>query len=287
MGAPAQETRPAVGDGRLVDFSAAPERTNDKFPLSDQANTGNWRPQQQVSDEFRGSRLNTRVWYENNPKWKGRPPTFFHASNVSVEDGELVLRVNQHGDTELPDGYTDTAGFIKSKQRIKYGYFEAELKVMDGPFVSCFWMTSVTPDWWTEIDVCENCPVTREDGRDQAFDLNSNIHVFRAPEDKGNVTEHFSRSEKFKVPFRLQDGYHVWGCEWDAGVIRFYIDGGLFREAENTHWHQPLEINVNNESDEWFGALPEFLDGPSDDLAYRVKYVRVWQRPGAEDGAPY
>ena len=142
---------------------------------------------------------------------------------------------------------------------------------MDAPWVSGFWMTNVSKDWWTEIDICENAPGVEWN----RHDLNSNVHVFRAPADKGNVTEHFARSKKFYVPFELQADYHVWGLEWNEEVIRFYLDGVLFREIENTHWHQPLEINLNTESNKWFGALPDDnrLNGEM-----KVKYVRVWQK---------
>ena len=254
-----------------IDFSNLPQRVNNRWPLSDQKNKGNWQLLTTYSDEFEKPGLDETKWYRNNPKWKGRPPTFFHASNVSIENGELVLSINQHGDTELPASFTHTAGFIKSKKRILFGYFEAELKAMDAPWVSCFWMTHVGKDWWTEIDICENAPGLPYN----RHDLNSNLHVFRAPEDKGNVKEHFARPKKYYIPFELQQDYHVWGLEWNEKVIRFYIDGILFREAENTHWHQPLEININNESNQWFGALP---DDARLDEKYRIKYFRAWQK---------
>ena len=131
-------------------------------------------------------------------------------------------------------------------------------------------MTNVGRNWWTEIDICENCPGVATN----RHDLNSNIHVFRARPEHGDVKKHFSRSKKYHVPFELQADYHIWGLEWDKDFIRFYLDGILFREAKNTHWHQPLEINLNCESNQWFGALPDDkrLDG-----VYRVKYIRAWQ----------
>ncbi|MDG1803901.1 family 16 glycosylhydrolase [Flavicella sp.] len=246
-------------------------RKNAKFPLSDQENTGNWKKSKSGSDEFDKRNLNTTKWYPNNPKWKGRAPTYFHGSNVSLEKNELVIRVNQHGKEKLPDTYTHSTGFIKSKQKFLYGYFEAEIQLMDAPWVSGFWMTNVSKDWWTEIDICENAPGVVYN----RHDLNSNIHVFRAPEDKGDVKKHFSRTKKYYFPEELQKDYHVWGLEWTPEHIRFYIDGILFREAENTHWHQPLEINFNCESNKWFGALPDDnrLDGE-----FHVKYFRVWQK---------
>jgi len=246
-------------------------RSNDMFPLSDQKNKQDWKLRAADSDEFDDNNINTKRWYPNNPKWKGRPPTYFHGSNVSLEEGELVIRVNKHGDEELPNEFTHTTGFIKSKKKFLYGYFEAEVKLMDAPWVSGFWMTNVGKDWWTEIDICENAPGLYYN----RHDLNSNIHVFRSPKDQGDVKEHFSRTKKYYFPDELQQDYHVWGLEWTPEVIRFYIDGVLFREAENTHWHQPLEVNFNCESNKWFGALPDDnrLDGE-----YHVKYFRTWEK---------
>lgn len=253
-----------------VNLEETPKRLNDKLPLSDQTNIGKWKLNKAASDEFDKNELNEALWFPNNPKWKGRPPTYFHGSNVSLEEGELVVRVNKHGSKSLPEGFTHTTGFIKSKQRFLYGYFEAELKLMNAPWVSGFWMTHGTKEWWTEIDICENAPGLSYN----RHDLNSNIHVFRAPKDKGNVKKHFSRTKKYYFPEELQADYHTWGLEWTPDFIRFYIDGILFREAKNTHWHQPLEVNFNCESNKWFGALPDDnrLDGE-----FHVKYFRAWK----------
>ncbi|MFS4469399.1 family 16 glycosylhydrolase [Maribacter sp. 2210JD10-5] len=253
-----------------VNLDKAVKAQNDEFPLSDQKNKNQWKKMVAYSDDFTGNKLNEELWYPNNPGWKGRPPTYFHGSNVSLENGELVIRVNKHGDEKLPEEFTHSTGFIKSKNKFLYGYFEAKLKLMDAPWVSGFWMTNVGKDWWTEIDICENAPGLYYN----RHDLNSNIHVFRAPKDKGDVDKHFSRTKKYYFPEELQADYHVWGLEWSPDYIRFYIDGILFREAKNTHWHQPLEINLNCESNKWFGALPDDnrLDGE-----FRVDYFRVWE----------
>ncbi|WP_044209809.1 family 16 glycosylhydrolase [Flammeovirga sp. OC4] len=260
-----------------VDVKLVVKRSNDKHPLSDQNNEGEWKLLKKYSDEFEKSKINEKLWHPNNPKWKGRKPTYFHGSNVTLQDGEAIFEINKHDKDQLPDGYTHSAGFIKSKNKFLYGYFEAEMKLMDAPWVSGFWMTNVSKDWWTEIDICENAPGLSYNRND----LNSNIHVFRAPEDQGNVKKHFSRTKKYYIPFELQKDYHVWGLEWTKEYIRFYIDGVLFREAKNTHWHQPLEVNFNNESNKWFGALPDDnrLDGE-----FHVKYFRVWEKKEISNG---
>jgi len=246
-------------------------RSSNEYPLSDQTNSKQWELLKKYSDEFDTEKLNTKKWYPNNPGWKGRPPTYFHGSNVSLEKGEVVMRVNKHGNVKLPKDFTHTTGFIKSKKKFLYGYFEAEVKLMNAPWVSGFWMTNVGKDWWTEIDICENAPGLYYN----RHDLNSNIHVFRSPKNKGNVKKHFSRTKKYYFPQELQADYHVWGLEWTPKYIRFYIDGILFREAKNTHWHQPLEVNFNCESNKWFGALPDNnrLDGE-----YHIKYFRTWKQ---------
>ncbi|WP_139955949.1 family 16 glycosylhydrolase [Flavicella sediminum] len=254
-----------------VRLETAPKRISNRLPLSDQKNEGRWKLLKKDSDEFDTKNLNTSRWYPNNPKWKGRPPTYFHGSNVQLENGEVVIRVNQHGQEKLPKDFTHSTGFIKSKQKFLYGYFEAEIKLMDAPWVSGFWMTNVDRDWWTEIDICENAPGVLYN----RHDLNSNIHVFRAPKNKGDIKKHFSRTKKYYFPLELQKEYHTWGLEWTKESIKFYIDGILFREAENTHWHQPLEVNFNCESNKWFGALPDNdrLDGE-----FHIKYFRAWKQ---------
>ena len=67
----------------------------------------------------------------------------------------------------------------------------------------------------------------------------------------------------------------MWGLEWDKDYIRFYLDGVLMRESENTHWHQPLRINLNNESNKWFKQVA--IEEGIDEL-YLVDYVRIWEK---------
>jgi len=258
----------------VLSFTNAPARSNEVYPLSDQSNHGGWVLSQELSDEFNGKALNTNKWFPNNPRWQGRPPTFFDAVNVSVTNGEAVFSINKHGAKKLPKGFTDTSGFIVSRQNVLYGYFEAEMKLMNAPWVSGFWMSNSQRNWWTEIDICENCPGVPAN----RHDLNSNVHVFRSPPDQGDVKKHFALAKKYRVPFELQADWHVWGLEWDKDNIRFYLDGILFRMQTNTHWHQPLQINLNNESNEWFGALPDH----NTNEVFRVRYFRAWEKASAD-----
>ncbi len=254
-----------------IDFSNAPKHKKSKFPLSDQSNKGGWRLNSEHSDEFNGTQLDTELWYPTNPGWKGRIPTQFHPANVTIANGYANFAINQHGDDELLEGYTHSSGFLVSKNTFLYGYFEGRLKLSDNTWISGFWMSHNQPDWWTEIDICENCPGVEKN----RHDFSTNIHVFKSPKDQGDVKSHFSRTAKYYIPFELQRDFHVWGLEWTEEYIRFYLDGVLIREAENTHWHQPLRININQESNKWFGALPS--EDRIDEL-YLVDYFRVWEK---------
>ncbi len=262
-------------NSNTIDFSNKPKRINNEYPLSDQKNKGNWTFNRLFSDEFNGSELDNEKWFDHNPGWKGRKPTFFHKSNVSLKNGKLVLSLNKHGGDSLPEGFTHSSGYIRSKKTFLYGYIEARLKPIDAPWVSGFWLYDQQPDyqqpdWWTEIDICENCPGVKKN----RHTLTSNLHVFKAPKDKGNIEKQISFGKNYKINFELQKDFHVWGLEWSKNVIRFYIDGVLFREVQNTYWHQPLTINLNCESNEWFGALP---DNSKLNKKYLVDYVRLWQ----------
>ncbi|MFR9651368.1 MAG: family 16 glycosylhydrolase, partial [Rikenellaceae bacterium] len=141
-----------------VDFSNKPKHRSDKFPLSDQKNRGGWVKVESACDEFNGEGIDEQRWFDYNPGWKGRQPTQFHPANVAVEGGNAVFSINKHGDDKLLEGYTHSSGFLVSKTKYKYGYFEARLKCNNSPWVAGFWITGSDKDHWIEIDICENCP---------------------------------------------------------------------------------------------------------------------------------
>ena len=199
-----------------IDLSNAPKRLNNKYPLSDQKNEGGWVLNPKASDEFKGKKLNEERWFPNNPKWKGRQPTFFANENTTFENGCCVMRTYKPEAGSLPEGYTHTAGFLVSKELFLYGYFEARLRPNDSPWVFGFWMSNNERNWWTEIDICENCPGNPAN----RHDLNSNVHVFKAPADKGDIKKHINFPAKYYIPFELQKDFHVWGLDWSKEYIR-------------------------------------------------------------------
>ncbi|HCO94522.1 MAG TPA: glycoside hydrolase, partial [Phycisphaerales bacterium] len=228
------KSKPTKGWVRTGELGAIPQRVTDAFPLSDQANKGNWIRYELMSDEFEGIHLDSSKWHPRNPGWLGRQPAYFYPGNVTVSHGKLHLAMKKQEVPEMPrdKGYhTYTSAAVKSITTVKYGYFEVRCRPMKSAGSSSFWFYDRTPELRTEIDVFEI------GGRSPGFEkkYNMNVHVFRTPTEK----KHFSMGEVWIAPEELADDYHTYGLQWDRDKIQWYFDGVLVRWVENTHWHQP------------------------------------------------
>ena len=228
---------------------------------------GKWQPISELTDEFKGDKLDSTKWHDHNPSWKGREPGFFSTNNVSVSDGKLHLTARAEDLKDLPQGYhTFTTAAVKSIALVKYGYFEIKCRPMKSKASSAFWFYSITKEEWTEIDVFEICGV----GEKWENTYNMNAHVLYTPTEK----DHWSKGDTWKAPFNFVDDYHVYALEWDKDVIKWWVDGKVVRELKNTHWHQPLNMNFDSETmPEWFG-LPDKESLPS---TFSIEYVRSWR----------
>lgn len=233
-----------------------------------------WEMIRELSDEFKGHKLDATKWHDHNPTWLGREPGFFSKKNVTVSEGKLHLTAKMEEVPNLPKMYhTYTTAAVKSKAKVLYGFFEIKCKPMDSRASSAFWFYSQDPDknntkHWTEIDVFEISGKSPE--RERVYHMS--VHVFVTPEDG---EKHWKKSEKWTAPFRLADDYHLYALEWDKKKIRWYVDGKVVRTVKNTHWHQPLHMNFDSETfSTWFG-LPKKENLPS---TFSIEYIRSWKK---------
>lgn len=222
----------------------------------------------ELSDEFETT-FDTLKWFRTNPTWLGRAPAFFSENNVNINDGklELTMRTEEPPTQELRDRkyHTFSSAAVRSRNTIKYGYFEIKARAMDSHGSSAFWFYDQSPDLWTEIDVFELCGKGERENQ-----YNMNIHVFRT----ALKDEHWSKGGEWRAPYRFADDYHVFGLEWNPYAIIWYVDGDTVRTVENTHWHQALTMNFDSETmPDWFG-LPLEKDLPS---TFSIEYVRSWR----------
>ena len=222
-----------------------PKHVTDAFPLSDQQNKGGWVKFEPMTDEFEGKELDRNKWVVGMDWWKGRQPALFSEKNVTVSDGKLHLTMRKE---KLPpevekQGYKDyTSAALHTKARTAYGYFEVKARPMNSAGSSSFWFHKEdTPDWVTEIDVFEI------GGKAKGFEnkYNMNLHVLQDAAGE----EALGGAATWVAPWRLADDYHVYGLEWDKDEIKFYVDGVVVRSVENTHWHQPLLLDLRQRDD--------------------------------------
>lgn len=257
------------------------------YPLSDPDNSGGWLLNTSISDEFEGHALDTGKWFVQGTanqfcNWKGRAPSQFAPHNVFVEDGKLKIRSRWEPDYDFADAEFDgrkyenitTSGVI-SHNKFLYGYMEAKTKAADTSMTSSFWSLG----YQSELDMYEQMgnpshPHQKDFGKTYMF----SIHDWR-PGIKAGSNRVFN--VKHKLPYRVADDFHVYGCEWGEDYLKFYADGNLVYETTQEKlgdtWilTNPLEIWFDSETFPWMG-LPSPKDLPAD---YEIEYVRVWQKP--------
>lgn len=229
-----------------------------------------------MTDDFDGEQLDTEKWHDHSPSWRGRRPVQFHTDCVRVEDGLLKLSVFDaaaSAERDLLDGFTHVSGYIKSKAPARFGYFEARAKMMDGPLMSCFWLSQHTKEEWSEIDIAETAAGLPK----YAQVVPTNAHYFFGPHYRGTPKNHLVMPKKLEMPFRLADAFHVYGVEWTPTRLRWFVDDKLVREEPNQYNFQPLLMSINLEANPYFGAVP---NAETQRGEYHIDWVRAWRRPG-------
>jgi len=256
---------------RAGDLGTTPPLSDPSVPLSDQQNRGGWVPFEPFCDEFNAVVLDTQKW-EPMRTWKGRPPGLFRSSNVALTNGCLALTMRKETVPEMAKDthYHDyTSAILESTLYTRYGYFEIRARPMNSAGSSSFWFAGGAKAWRIEIDVFEigGKALQRE------CSYNMNAHVFR----KNGIDDHWNSGGVWQAPWRLADGFHIYGLEWSPQQLVYHVDGVAVRSLPNTHWHEPMRLIFDSETmPDWFG-LPKDEDLPS---TFQIDYVRAWKRPG-------
>ena len=266
--------------------------TSGVLPLSDPNNSGGWILNERFSDEFEGAELDRDKWIVQGEggryyTWRGRAPAQFAPHNVLVEDGMLKLRSQWEPDfdfhPEPHNGFTYgeyegepmpvTAAAVISRDRFMHGYMEVRTRAADAAVTSAFWAIGHQ----SEIDVYEQLGRPKRQGNIRDNYYMFSIYDWRPPVVRPNKVW----THTHELPFRVADEFHVYGCEWDDEVLRFYLDGELVREVtreevgERWTLTNPMELWFDKEIFEWLG-VPHEEELPAD---YEIDYVRVWQKP--------
>lgn len=241
------------------------------------------------SDEFNGTTIDRTKWTydigtgesEGIVDWGNQELEYYtdRPENSRIENGHLVIQARKENFGSKQ--YTSARMVTRGLASWKYGKFEARMKLPSGQGIwPAFWMLgdNITTVGWPksgEIDVMEMIGGGRT--RDDRY--YGTIHWQK---DGGHVywggnTDNIPAGEKFA------DQYHVFGAEWDANQIRWYLDGRFWFAANITindtdEFHAPFHLLLNVAvGGQWPGnpdattVFPQEMD---------VDWVRVYQWQG-------
>ena len=231
------------------------------------------------SDEFDGNSLNTAKWnYENGNLNVNNEQQYYQTSNVSVSNGNLVITARK----QTVDGKPYTSGRINTNGKFsqKYGRIEASIKL---PAVQglwpAFWMLGTNigePNvGWPkcgEIDIMEHV--------NTGSTVLGTIHWF-------NTAYTYYGGNTTTSP----TNYHLYAVEWDAGSIRWYVDGVQFHTANilnningTDEFHKNFFIILNVAVG---GNLPgQNINDNALPASMLVDYVRVYNITSTPNTAP-
>jgi beta-glucanase (GH16 family) len=205
-------------------------------------------------------------------------------ANSHLEGGRLVIKVLKEtftGPDKITRNYTSARLLTRNKFSQAYGRFESRIRIPYGQGIwPAFWLLGDNIDTahWPncgEIDIMENI------GKEP-----SSVHgTFHGPGYSGgsgvSATYTLSSGQKFS------DDFHTFAVEWEPRVIRFYIDGLLYRTRTpanlpaGTSWvfDHPFFIILNVAVGGGWPGNPDATTVFPQHMS--VDYVRVYQRPKA------
>jgi len=158
-----------------------------------------------------------RGWIEETESFKDAEQ-WYQPENVSVQDGELTLRVEEDGaertfewepGIEISHWFDYTSGEIDSKRKFREGFFEISCSLpADRGFFPAFWVYGEPPR--SEIDIFEINTTSKRHTMTVHRDFTGNDDSEYCPE--GYSWSGFNTN-------------HIYGCEYAYFHISFYVDG--------------------------------------------------------------
>src|SRR5262245_996802 len=239
------------------------------------------------SDEFNepnGSGVNPQKWTMETGGWGwGNNELEYYTNrlqNAYLEDGSLVIKaINETytGSDGVTRNYTSARLKTQDKFAQAYGRFEARIKIPYGQGIwPAFWMlgSDIAQNGWPrcgEIDIMENI------GKEPST-VHGTVH---GPGYSGGA----GIGAAYALPNgeRFADAYHIYVVEWQPGLIRWYVDGNLYKTVATNDlpagrawvFNHPFFLLLNVAvGGNWPGnpdastVFPQFM---------LVDYVRVYQ----------
>jgi beta-glucanase (GH16 family) len=247
------------------------------------------------NDEFSGTSLNRRKWFtrfiygsESLDRLNDENQRYTDADNHRVAGGVLSL-VAKRSKLSKPSGVNYESGLIRSDFTLRYGFFEARVKMPSGLGAwAAFWINSDVSETGRlghppEIDFFEFV----NNGKD---DKVNKIHSAgtRTPDGfEARFTyrsEHFiEKHQDYRAPFDFDRAFHTIGTEWTPNDYSLYVDGlKIFTRTFEWKYKDgelagPAHILLNLAiGGQWAGRYG--IDDSAFPQALAVDWVRAYQK---------
>jgi beta-glucanase (GH16 family) len=240
------------------------------------------------SDEFdgpNGSPVDTTKWgfdTGGNGWGNNELETYTNrTTNASLENGMLVIKALKEtftGSDNRTRDYTSARLLTKNKFSQAYGRIEARLKVPYGQGIwPAFWMLgdNINTAGWPncgEIDIMENI------GREPSI-VHGTVH---GPGYSGG--DGIGAAYTLPTGQKFSDNFHTFAVEWEPNVMRFYVDGLLYKTITPANlpagkswvFDHPFFIILNVAVGGYWPLYPDATTVFPQQML--VDYVRVYQR---------
>jgi beta-glucanase (GH16 family) len=247
------------------------------------------------NDEFSGSALNRQKWFtryiyasETLDRLNDENQRYADNDNHRVSGGVLSL-VAKREKLSQPSGINYQSGMIRSDFTLRYGFFEARVKMPSGLGTwAAFWINSDVSETGRlghppEIDFFEFV----NNGKD---DKVNKIHCAATRTPDGFKPRFLYQNERFveqhqdyRAPFNFDEAFHTVGVEWTPADFTLYVDG-LKIVTRTVEWkykdgelagpaHVLLNLAIGGQ---WAGRYG--IDDAAFPQALAIDWVRIYQK---------
>jgi beta-glucanase (GH16 family) len=226
-------------------------------------------------ENFNGDAINNAVWnFEtgngcpDNCGFGNAEKQTYTDTNHKVANGLLTITIKKEGNS-----YTSTRITTEGKKEFQYGYIECRAKLPKGKGIwPAFWMLGGEIDklGWPlagEIDIMEY--VGREPHMAYAT-----VHTVQTNGANAN-----GNKKEFKD---LEEGFHLFACNWTENKITFYVDGIEIHNfaSDSTSpeiwpFNKPFYFILNCAVGGYFGGME--VDDSIFPQEYIIDYVKVYE----------
>jgi beta-glucanase (GH16 family) len=246
------------------------------------------------NDEFQGTALDRSRWFtrfiqgsETGDRLNDENQIYTD-HDTHVLGGGVLRLVARRRALSQPSGINYESGMIRSDWTVRYGFFEARVRMPGGLGVfPAFWLNSDVSEtgranWPPEIDIFEFVNNGKDDRPDKIHLGASTVPGM--PSAYTYVDPGFAVAHKdYHAPFRFDEGWHTIAAEWTPTELSSYVDG-LLVARRPYQWRYkdgqlaaPAHILLNLAiGGRWAGRYG--IDDAAFPQALEVDWIRVYQR---------